>query len=85
MQKETQDINANVCKLQTFTLAFMYFGENSSGQSRKLKSRHEQLIVKMGNSVEKYYTRFIFLIKKWLEAFAPYMSAVIEGFGAKTR
>ena len=32
----------------------LYFGDNPSGQSRKLTSRHDQLIVKMGNSVEKY-------------------------------
>ena len=29
----------------------MYFGDNSSGQSEKLTSRHEQLIVKMVNSL----------------------------------
>ena len=31
----------------------------------------------MGNSVEKYYTGFIFSITKCLEAFATYVSAII--------
>ena len=31
----------------------------------------------MANSVEKYQTGFTFLIKKWLEVFTTYMSAII--------